>query len=83
MKNIKTVLFTVLIYILDEEFKGIKIDKNILDKIYYLNADKYLGSPKPINNKLVLEEIKHIEKMDLNDKQKNDLQLIKNAFMEE
>ena len=68
---------------LDEEFKGIKIDKNILDKIYSLNADKYLGSPKPINNKLVLEEIKHIEKMDLNDKQKNDLQLIKNAFMEE
>lgn len=68
---------------LDEEFKGIKIDKNILDKIYHLNADKYLGSPKPINNKLVLEEIKHIEKMDLNDKQKNDLQIIKNAFMDE
>ena len=33
---------------LGEEFKGINLAKDILEKIYYSNAERLLGSPKKI-----------------------------------
>ena len=62
------------------EVTGINLDKDLIDKIYYQNAFSELGEPKKINYEWVKKEIAFVEKHDLSDSQKYDLQKIKEHF---
>jgi hypothetical protein len=45
---------------LNEEFKGVLLDKQIRDKIYRDNFVKLLGEPKKIDDEYILNEVKRI-----------------------
>lgn len=72
---------TIHIY-LGEEFKGAKLDENILEKIYMKNAEKLLGNPRTINKKKVLEEITKTDKSKLSIREKEDLDYIEQCNLE-
>ncbi len=56
---------------IDREFyRGIKLDDTILDKIYYLNAQKQLGEPKKINLSYLKGSLERALKKGVSDKNK-------------
>ena len=60
--------------------KGIGLTKDEQYKLYYGNAYRELGEPKPINYGWVMEEIAKVKKAKLSDKQAYELSVIEEYF---
>lgn len=65
---------------LNEKFKGIKIDSEILDKIYMKNAINLFSTPKELNIDLIKKEIENISSLLTEEKDKYNLKKIKELF---
>ena len=44
----------------DEKFRGVLLEKNLRDKIYWNNAEKLLGKASVINKKYMLAEVERL-----------------------
>ena len=62
------------------KIKGISLCEEDLYKLYYGNAYRELGEPKPINYEWVKTEIERVKKCELSDKQKYELTHIEEHF---
>ena len=65
---------------LDSEFKGVNLERKIVKKIYYKNAERLLGLPRTINMTYVSKEIERFNKMNLNDFDRYDIEYMKKCF---
>ena len=62
---------------LGTEFKGVKLDEKILNKIYMTNAIKLLGAPRPIAKDYFIKEAERLKQYSLSDFELSDLKHIK------
>lgn len=50
------------IHMWDRDIKAIALEKDVLEKIYFKNAEKILGdTPKPINTKMLFDECEKLK----------------------
>ena len=61
---------------LGERFYGAKLESEVIEKIYYKNAERLLGAPKPIDEKYLKAKSESLLKTSLTPRQKNDLEFI-------
>ena len=66
---------------LGTKFRGVKLDDEILKKIYMTNYENILGNPKEIKISLTIKEIDKLEKMNIKEKDKKDLIFIKEFLL--
>jgi hypothetical protein len=64
-------------------FKGVKIEKEIRDKLYYKNAERFLGKRREINYKYMNEQAQQLlqETQKVDDYADSDLQYIISGFV--